>query len=155
VGSETFNSFGARWDIWDFTKGSTAKRICRLSIPSISAQCTLPSLASLFWLFELSFRREFEINVFTGKWKFVTFNGYRPSSEDQKFVMNVNMRLICIFWVKLFRQIKAKFCLFFFDLKKNSALKNIQNFKILKKSHWEQPNFKLFKKAKFVTLLLE
>jgi len=38
------------------------------SIPSISAQCTLPSLASLFWLLykiELSFRQEIETKVFT------------------------------------------------------------------------------------------
>jgi len=45
------------------------------SIPSISAQCTLPSLASLFWLLykiELSFKQEFETKVFTGGSKFVT-----------------------------------------------------------------------------------
>ena len=39
------------------------------SIPSISAQCTLPSLASLFWLFYkivLSFREDFGTKVFTG-----------------------------------------------------------------------------------------
>jgi len=29
VESEKFNSFGARWNVWDFTKGSTDKRICR------------------------------------------------------------------------------------------------------------------------------
>jgi len=43
------------------------------SIPSTSAQCTLPSLASLFWLLykiELSFRQEFGTKVFTGGWKF-------------------------------------------------------------------------------------
>jgi len=45
-------------------------------------------------------------------------DGYRPSSEEQRFVMNVNMRLICIFWIKLYRQKKAKLCLFFFDLRK-------------------------------------
>jgi len=45
------------------------------SVPSISAQCTMPSLASLFWLLykiELSFRQEFGTKVFTGGWKFVT-----------------------------------------------------------------------------------
>ena len=29
LGSEKFNSFRIRWDVWDFTKGSTAKRFCR------------------------------------------------------------------------------------------------------------------------------
>jgi len=29
VGSEKFNSFAARWDVWVFSKGSTAKRIYR------------------------------------------------------------------------------------------------------------------------------
>jgi len=44
------------------------------SLPSISTQCTLPSLASLFWLLykiELSFRQEFGTKVFTSGWKFV------------------------------------------------------------------------------------
>ena len=45
------------------------------SVSSISAQCTLPSLASLLWLLykiELSFRQEFGTKVFTGGWQFVT-----------------------------------------------------------------------------------
>jgi len=45
------------------------------SNPTISAQCTLLSLASLFWLLykiELTFRQEFGTKVFTGGWKFVT-----------------------------------------------------------------------------------
>jgi len=45
--------------------------------------------------------------------------------------MNVNMRFVRIFWVKLFRQKKAKFSLFFFLFiyKQLSALKNIAIFK--------------------------
>jgi len=77
------------------------------SIPSISAQCSLPSLASLFWLLykiEFSFHGRMEVRI---------LNGYRSLSEEQRFVINVNMRLICIFWVKLFQQKKAKFCLLF------------------------------------------
>jgi len=48
------------------------------------------------------------------------------------------------------------FVCFVFGLKKPSPLKNIQNFKICKKTQCESSqNFKIFKKAKFVTLLLE
>ena len=44
----------------------------------------------------------------------------------------------------------------FFDLKKPSALKSIQNFKICKKSQCENSQIsKSFKKEKFLTLLLE
>jgi len=42
-------------------------------------------------------------------------NVYRPSSEEQRFVMNVNMRLTCIFWVKFFRQKKSQI-LFVFSI---------------------------------------
>jgi len=68
--------------------------------------------------------------------------GYRPSSKEQRFVMAVNMRLICIFWVELFRQKKAKFCLLFRLKKKPSALKNIQNFKICKNPSAKTAEFK-------------
>jgi len=56
------------------------------SIPSISAQCTLPSLASLFWLLykiELSFKQEFRTKVFTGGWKFVTLMGTDPCQKSK------------------------------------------------------------------------
>jgi len=70
--------------------------------------------------------------------------------------MNVNMRFICIFWSKLFRQKTAKFSLFFFDLKKAQGVEKHREFQSLKKiSVRKQPNFKIFKKVKFLTLLLE
>jgi len=51
---------------------------------------------------------------------------------------------------------KSQILFVFFDLKKPSALKNIQNFKLCEKAQCESSqNFKIFKKAKFVTLLLE
>ena len=76
-GSEKYNSFGVRWDIWYFKKGPTAKRICRprLCIYHLNI-CTILSLTSLFWLLykiEWSFRQEFGNKVFTGGWKFVPF----------------------------------------------------------------------------------
>ena len=53
--------------------------------------------------------------------------GYRPSSKEQRFVMAVNMRLICIFWAKLFRQKNAKFCLLFRFEKSPVRWKTFQN----------------------------
>jgi len=81
-----------------------------------------------------------------GQVKVRNLNGYRPSSEEQRFVMNVSMRFICIFWVKLFRQKKAKFSLFFFDLKKAQCVEKHPECQNLKKiSVRNQPNFKIFK----------
>jgi len=57
-----------------------------ISISSISAQCTLPSLASLFWLLyniELSFRQEFGTKVFTGWWKFATLMVTDPRQKSK------------------------------------------------------------------------
>ena len=84
-----------------------------------------------------------------------SLNSYRLSSEEQRFAMNVSMRLICIFWVKLFRQKKAKFCLFS-RLKKNPVRwKTSRISKSTNTPEWKQPNFKIVKKEKFLTLLLE
>ena len=77
LGSEKFNWFGVQLDVSNFTKGSAANRICRhLLYIYLLKICTLPSLASLFWLLykmQLSFRQEFGSKVFTGGWKFVSF----------------------------------------------------------------------------------
>jgi len=69
--------------------------------------------------------------------------------------MNVNMRLICIFWIKLFRQKKNKFCLFFRFKQCPVRWKTSRISKSVKIPVWKQPNSKIFKKAKFLTLLLE
>jgi len=57
-----------------------------VSIPSVSAQCSLPSLASLFGLLykiELSFRHEFGTKVFTSGWKFVTLMVTDPRQKSE------------------------------------------------------------------------
>jgi len=121
------------------------------SIPSVSAQCTLPSLFWLLYKIELSFIQEFRTKVFTGGWKFVTLNSYKPSSEAQKFVMNVNMQLICIFWVKLFRQKNAKFFRFLFDLRKAQCVEKISRIsKSAKKPRAKTAKFKNLQKSKIL-----
>jgi len=65
------------------------------------------------------------------------------------------MRFIWIFWVKLFRQKKAKFSVFL-DLKKAQCVEKHPEFQSLKIIPVRiQRNFKIFKKEKFLTLLLE
>jgi len=67
--------------------------------------------------------------------------------------MDVNMRLICIFWFKLFRQKKPNFvCVF--DLKKPSALKNIPNFKICKNPSTKTAKFQNLQKSKIINPVL-
>jgi len=62
--------------------------------------------------------------------------------------MNVNMQLISIFWVKLFRQKRAKFFSVVSIKKKPSALKNIQNFKICKNPSAKSAKFQNLQKSK-------
>jgi len=90
------------------------------SIPSISAQRSLPSLASLFWLlYKIKFQTGICIQSLHGRVEVRNLNGYRPSSEDQRYVMNVNVRLICIFWVPAFPTEKSQILSVFFDLRKS------------------------------------
>jgi len=56
------------------------------------------------------------------------------------------------FLVKLFRQEKAKLSLFFFDLKKTQCVEKHPEFQSLKTIPVrKQPNFKIFRKEKFLT----
>jgi len=69
--------------------------------------------------------------------------------------MNINMWLICIFWVNLSDRKKHIFSVFF-DLKKAQCVEKHPEFQNLQKIPVrKQPNFKIFKKEKFLTLLLE
>jgi len=114
-------------------------------IPSISAQCTLPSLASLFWLLyeiELSFRQEFGSKVFTGGSKFVT-SMVTDLVRRAKICNECQYAVHMHFLGQAFPTEKSQI-LSVFDLKKLSALKNIQNFKI-----WKNPTAKT---AKFKNL---
>jgi len=64
---------------------------------------------------ELSFSQEFGTKVLPGGWKFVTLMVQTLVRTEQRFVMNVNMRLICMFWVKHIRRKKPNFvCCFRF-----------------------------------------
>jgi len=103
---------------------------------------------------KLRFQTEIWNQSLHGQVEVRNLNGYRPSSEEQRFVMNVNMQLICIFWIKLFRQKKAKFCLFFRLKKSPVSWKTYGISQSVKIPVRKQPNFKIFKKAKFLTLLL-
>jgi len=69
------------------------------------------------------------------------------------FVMNVNMRLICIFWVKLFPQKKFKFCLFFSNKKSPVRWKTSRISKSVKNPSTKTAEFQNLHKSKFVSLL--
>ena len=158
VGSEKFNSFGARWDVRVFTKGSTAKTICRprfciYSLSICTGHIAFPVLAfvKIFVKYQTGICNQ---NLY-GRLEVRNLNGYRLSSEEQRLIMNVSMRLIRIFWVKLFRTEKSQILSVFFLLKKPIALKNIQNLKMCKKSQCENSQIWKSSKKKNPSLLLE
>jgi len=138
VRSEKFNSFGARWDVWAFKKGSTAKRICRprlciYSLNTCKVRTALIGFPVLTFVSNwVKFQTGIGTKVFTGGWKSVTW-WLQTFVRGAKICNECQYAAHTHFQGQAFPTEKTNLVCFF-RFKKSSALKSIQNFKICKNS---------------------